>query len=83
MIYPPLTGGIMATSSPAFIFPFSISTYSRFTAIATDDKSFLSLSFEWRDSRIVMSSEMDIELVDSGIGIFSAVIPVASLTDAK
>ena len=82
-VYPPLTGGIKATSSPAFIFPFSSSTYSKFTATAIDDKIFFSLSFECRDSRMSKSSEMEIESVDSGNRIFSLVIPVASFTDAK
>lgn len=83
ILYPPLTGGIIATSSPGLICPSCISTYSRFTAMATDDSIFLSFNLECLDSRIRKSSSIEIEADDSGNGMFSVDSPAASFADAK
>lgn len=83
MNYPPLTGGMMATSSPGLIFPSANSTYSRFIATLTDDRIFLSFSFACRDSRIWNSSGIESEVDSTGNWTFSVANPVASFADAK
>ena len=84
--YPPLTGGMIATSSSGLILPFENSTYCRFTATATDDRIFFSLSFGWRASNILNNSWTDNDVSDSvasGKGMISVETPVASFADAK
>lgn len=82
-IYPPLTGGMMATSSPGFTVPVEMSTYSKLTATATDERIFFSFSLECRDSKIWNKSWIESDSDDPGKGMFSVLIPVASLADAK
>jgi hypothetical protein len=76
---------MIATSSPGFILPSDMSMYSRFIAIAADDRIFFCFSFGCRDSRIAKNSEMGIDSRSegSGNGIDSFVSPVASFAEAK
>jgi hypothetical protein len=74
---------MIATSSPGFTVPTEASTYSRLTATATDERIFFSFSLECRDSRIWNKSLIESDSDASGKGMFSVLIPVASLADAK
>ena len=82
--YPPLTGGMIATSSPAEIVPVSRSIYSRFMATATDERIFFcaslgcSCSRRWKKSLIVR-----LHFDGSGKVMVSVERPVASFAEAK
>lgn len=81
--YPPLTGGMIATSSPACTIPSPISTYSRFTATATEDKIFFCFNFGCKVSSVSNNCAIDISAASSVKVISSEVLPVASFAEAK
>ena len=82
--YPPLTGGMIATSSLGEMVAVSRSIYSRFIATATAERIFFCASLGCLCSRSAKKSLMvRVDSEGSGRAIVSADRPVASFADAK
>jgi hypothetical protein len=82
--YPPLTGGMIATSSLGEMVAVSRSMYSRFIATATAERIFFCASLGCFCSRSAKKSLIvRVDLEGSGNAIVSVDRPVVSFADAK